>query len=218
MQGINSRILLVFLVVIAALCAGGVAYPMYVRMRDNANRLKCLDNLRRIGEGIKEWSLQHDYALPPGKGMSGFADSPDGTPLPGNLYAVEPGLNALWNKGHGVIRDVSVFRCPADRHLEPPPKEGEDFTSPRQLSYGMTGNLYPTDPPNKVVVADKSDRSLANGATLASPNHDYRFVNVLFFDGSVRTCEKPYLPSGVGSEAGSIYIKETGRPEDTYIE
>lgn len=206
------------LVAAAVLACFGVAAPMLTRYYDNADRLHCLENLRKIGEGIKEWSRLHDHALPPGRGMSGFADSPDGKPLKGNLYAIEPGLNALWDKGNGVIKDPEVFRCPGDKRLAPPPKPGEDFTSPNQLSYGMTGHLYPTDPPNKVVVADKSDKSLSNGARKNTCNHNHRFTNVLFFDGSVRTCDTPYLPPGVGSELGSIYIKETGQQNDTYIE
>lgn len=214
----KPRLLEFGLLAAAAMCIAGVAVPMHTRAKDNANRLKCLDNLRIIGEGMRQWSLQHDYALPPGRGMSGFCNSTDGKPLKGNLYAIEPGLNALWDKGHGVITDVSVFRCPGDPHLEPPPKAGEDFTSAGQLSYGMTGHLYPTDAPNKVVVADKSDKALANGATKNTANHGHRFTNVLFFDGRVRTCERPYLPPGIGSESGSIYSKETGNANDTYIE
>lgn len=196
----------------------GIAVPLSTRYRDNANRLKCLDNLQQIGEAIKQWSLMNDYALPPGRGMSGFCNSTDGKPLKGNMYAIEPGLNALWDKGRGVIRDPSVFVCPGDPNIEPPPAVGEDFTSPNQLSYAMTGHLYPTDAPNKVIVADKSDKNHPHGSTMPSANHNHRFTNVLFFDGRVRTCERPYLPPGVGSESGSIYIKETGLPNDTYIE
>ena len=206
------------LILSAVMCIVGVALPMHTRVSDNHARLKCLDNLRIIGEAMHKWSLMRDYTLPPGRGMSGFCNSPNGEPLPGNLYAVEPGLNALWDKGAGVITDPSVFVCPGDKNIEPPPSLGEDFTSPGQLSYAMTGRLYPTDVPNKVVVADKSDKSLPNGAAMNSANHNHRFTNVLFFDGSVRTCDRPYLPPGVGSELGSIYIKETGDPNDTFIE
>jgi hypothetical protein len=206
------------IIVAAVFCLIGVAVPMAIRARDNSDRLKCLDNLRKIGEGIRQWSLMNDYALPPGRGMSGFCNSDTGEPLKGNLYAVEPGLNALWDKGRGVITDPSVFRCPGDKNLEPPPRVGEDFTSPRQLSYSMTGHLYPTDAPNKVVVADKSDKNLPDGTVRNSANHGHRFTNVLFFDGSVRTCDRPFLPQGIGSEQGSIYIRETGDPNDTYME
>lgn len=206
------------LVCAALLSVAGIAVPTMTRARHHSNRLKCLENLRVIGEGIHKWSMTHDYALPPGRGMSGFCNSADGKPLPGNLYAVEPGLNALWDKGRGVITDPSVFVCPGDPHVEPPPAAGEDFTSPGQLSYAMTGNIYPTDAPNKVIVADKSDKSRSDGATIPSANHDHRYVNVLFFDGSVRSFDRPYLPPGAGSELGSIYIRETGAPDDTYIE
>lgn len=206
-------------IAIAALLAGiGVAVPMLTRAIDNSARLKCLENLRKIGLAVHEWSREHDYSLTPGRGMSGFCNSPDDHPLKGNLYAVEPGLNALWNKGRGVITDISILRCPADKTLLPPPAEGEDITHPNQISYAMTGHLYPTDLPNKVIVADKSDKSRPDGAEVNSGNHSHRFTNVLFFDGSVRTCEKPYLPPGVGSELGSIYIQETGQANDTYIE
>lgn len=196
----------------------GIVAPVVVRTHDEANRKACLENLHIIGEAIRTWSEQHDYALPPGKGMSGFCNSADGAPLPGNLYAVEPGLNALWDKGQGIIKDVNVFRCPGDSHLEPPPAVGEDFTSPGQLSYAMTGRLYPTDLPNKVVVADKSDKTRPDGPQVASPNHNHHFINVLFFDGSVRTVLSPVLPVGVGSETGSIYVMETGGQNDSFIE
>ena len=202
----------------AILSIVGVAAPMITRARDNADRRQCLENLRKIGEGIREWSLRNDYALPPGKGMSGFCNSQTGEPLKGNLYAIEPGLNALWDKGRGVISDPSVFRCPGDKTLEPPPAVGEDFTSPNQLSYAMTGHMYPTDPPNKVIVADKSDKNLPDGTIRNTCNHGHRFTNVLFFDGSARTVDRPFLPQGTGSETGSIYVKETGLPNDTYME
>lgn len=218
MERLGSRTFEVILWICVVLAVFGVAVPMLTRAQDNANRQKCLENLKKIGEGIRQWSLKNDYALPPGRGSSGFANSPNGKPLPGNLYAIEPGLNALWDKGRGVISDPSVFVCPGDRHIEPPPAIGEDFTSPGQLSYAMTGHLYPTDLPNKVIVADKSDKSLPNGKYMPSANHDHRFTNVLFFDGRVRTCERPILPPGVGSETGSIYVRETGQPSDTYIE
>lgn len=213
----KPKVLETVLIALAALSLLGVAVPMLTRAADNSARLRCLENLRKIGIAMKQWSMDNDYALPPGRGMSGFANATDGIPEKGNLYAVEPGLNALWDKGRGVIKDISVLRCPADKNLLPPPAEGEDITHPNQISYAMTGNLYPTDPPNKVVVADKSDQSSSDGPTTNSANHGGRFTNVLFFDGSVRSCDSPYLPPGVGSELGSIYIRETGLPNDTYM-
>ena len=215
MSNRGAYVLEAMLVLTAVLAAAGFILPALTRIRDNDDRLRCLENLRQIGEAVKQWSLANDYALPPGKGMSGFCNSPDAKPLPGNLYAVEPGLNALWDKGNGFIKDVNVFRCPADRHLEPPPAPGEDFTSPGQLSYAMTGRLYPTDPPNKVIVADKSDKNSPDGM---SANHDHHFINVLFFNGNVRTAAKPVLPPGVASDMGNIYRLETGDQDDTYME
>lgn len=214
----KPRVLEIALAITAIFSIIGVAVPMLTRASDNSARLKCLDNLRQIGEAIRQWADEHDYSLPPGRGMSGFCNAPGDSPLKGNLHAVEPGLNALWGKGHGIIKDISILRCPADKTLLPPPEIGEDITHPNQISYGMTGRLYPTDLPNKVIVADKSDKSLADGQKKNSGNHSHRFTNVLFFDGSVRTCDTPYLPPGVGSELGSIYKQETGQPNDTYIE
>lgn len=206
------------IIIAAALSIVGIAIPMLTRAADNSARVQCLENLRQIGEAITRWSRENDFALPPGRGMSGFCNSPDATPLKGNLYAVEPGLNALWNKGRGVIKDISVLRCPADKNLLPPPEVGEDITNPNQISYSMTGYLYPTDLPNKVIAADKSDKDLADGPARNSANHGHRFTNVLFFDGNVRTCDRPFLPPGTGSELGSIYIRETGLPNDTFME
>ncbi len=214
----KPRVIETALLCCALLAILGIAVPTLTRANDNANRLQCLENLRIIGAAIRQWSLLHDHALPPGRGKSGFANSSDGKPLRGNLYAIEPGLNALWDKGRGLITDPGVFRCPGDTRLLPPPAVGEDFTHPDQLSYAMTGDIYPTDPPNKVIVADKSDKSLPDGNTKNSANHNHRFTNVLFMDGSVRTCETPFLPPGVGSELGSIYIRETGDQNDTYME
>ncbi len=214
----GAYILEAVLALAAILAVVGIAVPVSIRLRNEADRQACCENLRLIGEGIREWSRLNDYALPPGKGMSGFCNSDDGHPFPGNLYAIEPGLNALWDKGNGVIKDVNVFRCPADRHLEPPPNVGEDFTSAGQLSYAMTGRLFPTDVPNKVIVADKSDKTDPNGPDIPSRNHHHHFTNVLFLDGSVKTVPSPVLPVGVGSESGSIYRMETGDENDTYIE
>ena len=214
----KPKVLEIAIAIAALLAVVGIVVPMVVRAGDHNDRLRCLENLRRIGEAVKQWSREHDYALPPGRGMSGFCNSTDGKPLRGNLYAIEPGLNALWDKGNGVIKDISILRCPADRNLLPPPAPGEDITHPDQVSYGMTGHIYPTDLPNKVIVADKSDKSLPDGKTRNSANHGHRFTNVLFFDGSVATVDSPFLRPGVGTELGSIYVKDTGFPTDTYIE
>ncbi len=214
----KPRVLEAVLAVSALLAVTGIVSPILVRASDYDDRMKCLDNLRIIGEAMRQWSLEHDYMQTPGRGMSGFCNSDDGVPEKGNLHAVEPGLNALWNKGNGVIKDFSVFCCPADRNLLPPPEVGEDITHPNQISYAMTGNLFSTDPPNKIVVADKSDKSLPDGARRNSANHGHRFTNVLFFDGSVRTLDTPFVPPGVGSELGSIYIRESGTSNDTFIE
>jgi prepilin-type processing-associated H-X9-DG protein len=214
----KHRVIEIILVACALAACVGVAVPMLTRASDNTARLQCLDNLRAIGEAMAEWSARHDRALPPGRGMSGFCNSATGAPSKGNLYAVEPGLNALWDKGRGVITDPAVFRCPGDAGLLPPPAMGEDFTDPAQLSYAMTGSLYPSDPPNKVVVADRSDKSLPDGPKQNTGNHNHRLTNVLFADGSVRSLDSPFLPSGAGSETGSIYIRETGEPNDSYIE
>ena len=215
MSNRGAYVLEAMLALTALLAAAGFIIPAMTRVNENAARLQCLENLRQIGEAMHQWSIANDYALPPGKGMSGFSNSADGHPFPGNLFAIEPGLNALWDKGNGLIRDVNVFRCPADHHLEPPPAIGEDFTSAGQLSYAMTGRLYPTDPNNKVIVADKSDKRRSDGM---SANHNHRFINVLFFDGSVRTVMRPVLQPGSGSDPGSIYRLETGDQNDTYME
>lgn len=214
----KNRFIEISLLVCALLACAGIAVPMLTRANDNAARLRCLENLRLIGEAMRQWSEQHDHALPPGRGMSGFSNTTTGVPAKGNLYAVEPGLNALWDKGRGLITDPEIFRCPGDETLLPPPAAGEDFTDPRQLSYAMTGNLYPTDPPNKVVVADKSDKTLPDGAVRNTANHNHRFTNVLFNDGSVRTVDSPFLSGGAGSEPGSIYVRDTGDRNDTYME
>lgn len=214
----KPRVLEIALAVCALLACAGIAAPMLTRASDSADRLQCLENLRVIGEAMRAWSEMHDRALVPGRGMSGFANSTTGVPLKGNLYAVEPGLNALWDKGNGLIRDPEVFRCPGDETLLPPPAPGEDFTDPLQLSYGMTGQLFPTDPANKVVVADKSDKTLPDGAARNTGNHNHRFTNVLFNDGNVRTYDSPFLPPGEGSDSGSIYVRGTGDRNDTYIE
>jgi hypothetical protein len=206
------------ILIVGVMSAAGVIVPLATRAHDNSARLQCLDNLRQIGEGVRKWTSIHDHAIPPGRGMSGFCNSPDGIPGKNNLYAIEPGLNALWDKGRGVIDNPAVFACPADPRLQPPPDPGEDFTSAQQLSYGMTGHIYPTDVPNKVIAADKSDKQPDASGTPRSANHHGRLVNVLFFNGKTRTCKTPRLPRGVGSEPGSIYLRETGDNNDTYIE
>lgn len=214
----KPKVLELALIIAAVSSMIGVFAPMLTRAADNSARLQCLENLRKIGVAVRQWSAEHDFGLPPGRGMSGFSNTADGVPPRGNLYAVEPGLNALWDKGRGVIPDISILRCPADRNLLPPPEPGEDITHPDQISYSMTGHLYPTDLPNKVIAADKSDKRLKDGATKNSANHGHRFTNVLFFDGTVRSCDSPYLPPGIGSELGSIFIRETGLPNDSYME
>ncbi|MDR3210550.1 MAG: hypothetical protein LBU79_01385 [Planctomycetota bacterium] len=215
----RGAFLLEFSLVIAFLLAlAGVVFPFLTRMADDHDRRQCLENLQVIGQAIQQWSREHDYALPPGRGMSGFTTRAGSSEVGENLYVVEPGLNALWDKGNGIIKDVNVFRCPADHHLLPPPEPGEDFTLSGQLSYGMTGRIYPTDSPNKVIVADKSDEDSRSRRNRGSPNHNYHFINILFFDGQTMTVPGPVLPLGMGSDPGSIYVRETGDQDDTYIE
>lgn len=211
--------LIEMLVVISIIMAlAGLLVPVFTRIRESANRAKCVSNLHQIGKAITEWSIENDSAMPPGKGMAGFANSETGAPLPGNLFAIEPGLNSLWNQGEGVIQDPRVFVCPSDIHIETLPKVGEDFTSAGQLSYAMTGYVYPNDKPNKVIVADKSDKKHPDRQNVASGNHGNRFTNMLFFGGHVKGYAKPVLPPGEGSESGSIYTKNSGDQDDTFME
>jgi prepilin-type N-terminal cleavage/methylation domain-containing protein len=149
--------LLVVVGIISVLIA--ILLPVLGRARDQANRIKCMSNVRNIMQGIVMYASQNKSSLP----CPNWGGNPAGSP--GWLYdnpgwagwTMEPDGPA-WSylEGGAVYRMISsreVFKCPlhVDRVSDGPT---EKFTS--YLMNGATSD-FTTDKPHRVTKFNSMD-------------------------------------------------------------
>ena len=98
--------LLVVIAIIAVLM--GLAFPVYGRIRENANRTACLSNLRQIHAAMGAYAGDHEGEVPIGyrggrkQWNTMLHAAPDDYPM----------LGRLWLEGY--IKDPRVFYCPSE--------------------------------------------------------------------------------------------------------
>ena len=154
--------------------------------REMRIRSVCMSNLRQVGVATVIYSAPSNYGAMPAsraKDSAGNSHAPQtGAQVLGANQGVEWGLNALWDKGGGELNDPAVFLCPAAADKVKPTKAerllpGSDMAmsgvSFKQSNYSMAANLKITDPPNKVIAADKLRGSSPNGGESAWDNANY---------------------------------------------
>src|SRR5229473_8398412 len=99
--------LLVVIAIIAILAA--ILFPVFAQVREKARQATCLSNMKQLGLAQSMYTQDYDETLP-----KGYHRMPDGSDYPWYLE-VAP-----------YTRNVSIFRCPSDRH----PMLIDQFLSP----------------------------------------------------------------------------------------
>lgn len=148
--------LLVVIGIIALLIS--VLLPALNRAREAAKSVKCMANLRQIGQGLQMYVAAHRGVMPPGVGMEdangNFAGPKElGYDYPSSLnqayWSDHPFVgkyagNKTWGTvqragrmGYTNIDRSTVFTCPSDV------TEGYSDGNGRWLSYGIIFNAWP---------------------------------------------------------------------------
>ncbi|HEX8914983.1 MAG TPA: prepilin-type N-terminal cleavage/methylation domain-containing protein [Humisphaera sp.] len=200
-RGFTLVELIVVIAIIAVLIS--ILLPAVGRGLEMARRVRCMSNIRQLGQAMLAYASNHRGTLAYSNWESGGVASTTTPPYPnapvGWLYRVPPGLStspdpglvetgALWK----YLRTRDVYRCPGH-----PIEEAGGFgqaRSDRLTSYLVNGgiNLYP--PPGPI----------AYYFTVAK----FKADDVLFWEANER--------GGAGWNDGASYPGESLNPNDPY--
>lgn len=114
--------LLVVIGIIALLI--GILLPTLARAREQANRTKCLSNLRQLGQALYLYASESKDRLP-NANVAGASDDPSGHD------------RALVELAQEHVRNAGVFHCPSDRDPAPTEIVTADYDLPNsaRVSY-----------------------------------------------------------------------------------
>jgi len=124
--------LLAVMAVVAVLVA--LLFPVLSTMRENANRAKCMSNLKQIGVGVTMYTQEHDYWLPSSSnGQASLWTEAVAPYILGNDFTANEDVSnpAVLEKRRSIM---SVFLCPSTAHGDL-----------RTRSEGSAGNYGPTN-------------------------------------------------------------------------
>ncbi len=184
-------VVLVAVLLVSILAAGGLQ-----RVREEARRSQCEDNVRRIGRAIDRYEREHE----------GLPD----TRISGRSFE-ELHLG-------DYLEDPGLLSCPSNS-VE---VELEDGGSAESMSYYIDPLTPYRRHPGRALLADRNLRPREEGLAPWTENHGPDGVNVLFVDGSVRFTA-PNEEGEIGNPHlrgvdDNIYLAETdAHPEDAYI-
>lgn len=102
--------------IVLPVAAQGGLFSVYVRARENARRASCQSNLRQIGLGVLQYTLDYDEKGP-------LAAS-TGKGLDSDHYASYGWADAIYP----YIKSKAVFACPSERHPNAPEFSSRGFT------------------------------------------------------------------------------------------
>jgi prepilin-type processing-associated H-X9-DG protein len=166
--------LLVVIGIIALLIA--ILLPSLSRAREQANRTKCLANLRSIGHGMVMYANEHRDRLPN-----------TNPPMTTEDFDATNGVLVAFNETY--LKSAGVFHCPSDR--DPPPQQivtGEHaMPDSARTSYDFYSIYWmPEFGPKLPKIGDAPlawdlDGGVAVPTSLQ--NHGTKGGNVLFTDG-----------------------------------
>jgi prepilin-type N-terminal cleavage/methylation domain-containing protein len=111
-RGFTLPELLVVITIIVILVA--LVFPTAARMREQANRTKCMSNIRQLGTAAMAYAAEHNNTLFVPVPLTTVAFVGKGTP---NIAIDDPRrfLNPYLGGPFSPGQDVDVARCPADK-------------------------------------------------------------------------------------------------------
>jgi len=130
--------------------------PSAQRMLEVSKRTKCINNLKRLGEGVMMFAADHDGALPPSE--EGVGSSGEG-PYPGPTFGkVVDSFGPTWAEYVAVVyldKNYGILQCPSK------PKAWTNHSRGKYVDYGFNQRLSPIN----------SSTNYRQGMRLAAINH-----------------------------------------------
>lgn len=196
---------LISIAIIAVLAA--LAYVGLGKIRESANQVKCLSNIRQVGLGITSYLQDNRMFYPKSFSPSGPDWRPDWRfTLVRGGYLGEPDFNGSEDQSQWRPEWFQVMGCPTARELSTVDKPySPSYTINGSLANGLTSQLM-IDQLHKVWLVTEGKR-VASGryAINAWPNagdnshpskiHRGETANVLFCDGSIRKMKVAEFPT-----------------------
>ena len=182
--------LLVVIGIIAVLIS--ILLPSLNRAREQANQVKCLNNMRQIGIAFQLYANENKLAFPAGARYPTalvkvddwiwYQEKPVGVRVTPDVY--QSAIGKYLSSGPSKTWSVEVLRCPSDRveeHVSTPDSGIYKYsysmnqwleinaTSP----YGPPGRIRLTmikDPAEKILLAEEDERTINDGLWAPGPD------------------------------------------------
>lgn len=154
----------------------GILLPVVTKAREQANRTKCLANLRELGNAMVTYANSHKDRLP--------NTNPPQTPS--DYDAVNAVLVAL---NRDQVKSPGVFHCPSDDDPVPTAIDTADYTLPNsaRVSYDFYSIFWEPEYGPKLTAIRSAplawDLNGGGAASATDMNHGPKGGNVVYGDG-----------------------------------
>jgi prepilin-type N-terminal cleavage/methylation domain-containing protein/prepilin-type processing-associated H-X9-DG protein len=182
--------LLVVIGIIAVLIS--ILLPSLSRAREQANQVKCMNNLRQIGIAFQLYANENKLALPAGARFPTalvkvddwiwYQEKPVGVRVTPDVY--QSAIGRYLSSGPSKTWSVEVLRCPSDRvdeHVSTP--DSGIYRYSYSMNYWLEINATsPFGPPgrirltmikdaaNKILLAEEDERTINDGLWAPGPD------------------------------------------------